>query len=124
MAVQLLDLGKTVEIIPVDADKIPYAFLIKLEDRTYKLTFKFNQVGGFYTVDLETAAQAPLAYGDIIRYGRPLFGPVENENFPLPIIIPLCPGGNETEVTAGNFGKTVKLYLFPRPGPDSGEGAG
>jgi len=116
MAIQLLDLGKTVEVIPVNADKIPYAFLIKLEDHTYKFTFKYNQIGGFYTVDLETANQVPLAYGDVIRYGRPLFGPVENENFPLPVIIPVCPGGNETEVTPENLGKTVKLYLFPRTG--------
>lgn len=117
MAIQLLDLGKTVEMVPISADKIPYAFLIKLEDRTYKLTFKFNRMGGFYTVDLETASQTPLAYGDVVRYGRPLFGPVENENFPLPVIIPFCPGGDETQVTTENFGKSVKLYLFGRSGP-------
>ena len=116
MAIQLLDLGKEVEVLPVAASKIPYSFMVKLEDRTYTFTFKYNQMGKFFTVDLETASGEALAYGDIIRYGRPLFGPVEDERFPLPIIIPLCPGGGESEVTADNFGKTVKLYLFPRSG--------
>ena len=118
MAVQLLDMGREVEVLPVSRDKVPYSFQVKLEDRTYKFTFKYNETGGFYTADLETVSGEPLAYGDIIRYGRPLFGPVEDENFPLPVIIPLCPGGKESEVTRENFGKSVKLYLFPREGPE------
>lgn len=123
MPVQLLDLGRKAEVIPVEAGKIPYAFFIKLGDRTYKLTLKYNRMGGFYTADLETASGEPLAYGDIIRYGRPLFGPVEDERFPLPVIIPLCPGGKETEVTPDNFGSAVKLYLYPRKGPGMGAGS-
>lgn len=117
MAVNLLDLGWEVRILPADPDKIPYSFLVKLDDLTYKFTFKYNEVGGFYTTDLEMIDGEVLAYGDILRYGRPLFGPVEDERFPLPVIIPLCPGGGESEITRGNFGKTIKLYLYPRSGP-------
>lgn len=118
MAVSLLDLGYEVEILPVNPGKIPYSFMIKLDDLTYSFTFKYNEVGGFFTADLETIDGNVLSYGDIIRYGRPMFGPIEDERFPLPVIIPICPGGGEIEVTRDNFGKTVKLYLFPRDGPE------
>lgn len=114
MPIQILDLGHEVQYLPVNPEKIPYSFLIKLEDRTFQFTFKYNESSGFFTVDLATTSGEVLSYGDVIRYGRPLFGPVEDERFPIPVIIPICPGGVETEVTTKNFGKTVKLYLFPR----------
>lgn len=54
-------------------------------------------------------------YGDIVRYGRPLFGSVEDERFPLPVIIPQCLTGEDIDtVTFDNFGKQVKLYLHER----------
>lgn len=49
------------------------------------------------------------------RYGRPLFGSVEDERFPLPVIIPQCLTGEDIDtVTFDNFGKQVKLYLHER----------
>ena len=58
-----------------------------------------------------------LASGDPIRYGRPLFGPIEDERFPLPVIIPLCLSGDDVDaVTWENFGEEVKLYLYDREG--------
>lgn len=111
----LIDLGHDVQYIDVDPDKVPYTFSIKLEDRTYQLTFRYNEVGGFYTVDLEHAYDGVLCYGDPVRYGRPLFGPVEDERFPLPVIIPQCLTGDDVnEVTRENFGREVKLYLHER----------
>lgn len=48
-------------------------------------------------------------------YGRALFNVVEDERFPLPVIIPVCITGEEiSEVTPENFGKEVKLYLYER----------
>jgi len=65
------------------------------------------------TVDPNTGEV--LAYGDPVRYGRPLFGPIEDERFPLPVIIPLCLTGDEIDtVTWDNLGNDVKLYLFER----------
>ena len=122
MAVNLLDLGWEVAILPVNPDNIPYAFLIKLDDLTFKFTFKYNEIGKFFTVDLETIDGEILAYGDILRYGRPLFGPIEDERFPLPVIIPLQLNGNEDKITIDNFGRTVNLYLFPRSGITLPEG--
>ena len=50
-----------------------------------------------------------------MRYGRALFNVVEDERFPIPVIIPVCiTDDGISEVTKDNFGKAVKLYLFER----------
>ena len=85
---EMLNLGRTVEYIDIDTNKVPYRFDIKLWDRTFILTVKYNVQGGFFTVDLETTQGEVLAYGAIVRYGRPLFGSIEDDRFPLPVIIP------------------------------------
>lgn len=113
---ELIDLGSEVEYIDIDTEKVPYDFSVKLGDKTYTFSIRYNEVGGFFTADLSIAATGErLAYGDPIRYGRPLFGTVEDERFPLPVIIPLCLTGDQVDtVTWENFGKTVKLYLYER----------
>lgn len=77
---------------------------------------RYNEVGGFFTVDLSIASTGEvLVYGDIVRYGRPLFNSVEDERFPVPVIMPLCLTGDDiSEVTFENFGKEVRLYLWER----------
>ena len=116
MALQLVDLNADVEYLAIDVSRVPYSFSVKLSDKTYTFTVKYNDIGKFFTVDLSIANTGEvLAYGDPVRYGRPLFGPIEDERFPLPVIIPLCLTGDEIDtVTWENFGKLVKLYLFDR----------
>ena len=113
---QLIELGTEVEYIDIDTSKVPYAFSVKLKDRTYSFTIRYNDIAKYFTVDLSVANTGEvLASGDPVRYGRPLFGPIEDERFPLPVIIPLCLTGDEIDtVTWDNFGKLVKLYLFDR----------
>lgn len=113
---QLIDLGTEVQYIEIDTSKVPYTFSVKLDDRTYTFTIRYNDSGGFFTADLAVSTTGEiLAYGDPIRYGRPMFGPVEDERFPMPVIIPLCLTGDDiSEVTFDNFGKQVKLYLYER----------
>ena len=115
---QLIDLGRTVEYIDIDVSKIPYTFSVRLSDKTYSFTVRYNDVGGFFTVDLPVSATGEvLAYGDPIRYGRPLFGPIEDERFPLPVTIPPCRSGDDVDAVAWeNFGEEVKLYLYDREG--------
>ena len=109
MALQLIDLNEDVEYIDIDVSKVPYSFSIKLTDKTYTFTVKYNEVGKFFTVDLLDLNGDVLVFGEIIRYGR------EDERFPLPVIIPVCITGEEiSEVTPENFGKEVKLYLYER----------
>ena len=115
MSLQLIDLGRDVEFIPVDVDTMPCTFAVELDDKTFVFTFAYNEVGDFFTCDLETPEGDVLARGDVIRYGRPLFGPIEDERFPLPVIIPQCLSGEDVSVvTYENFGNLVKLYLHPR----------
>lgn len=112
---QYVELGKDIDYIEVEKDRIPYTFRIKLQDRTYVFTIRFNSEAGFFTVDLAASDCEILCYGDIVRYGRPLFESVSDERFPLPVIVPYCLTGDEIEtVTYANFGKEVKLYLFER----------
>ena len=113
---QLIEPGVEVEYIDIDTSKIPYAFSVKLVDKTYSFTIRYNDVGGFFTADLAIASSGEvLAYGDPVRYGRPLFGSIEDERFPLPVIIPLCLSGDKIDaITWDNFGSDVKLYLFER----------
>ena len=115
MALQLIDLNEDVEYIDIDVSKVPYSFSIKLTDKTYTFTVKYNEVGKFFTVDLLDLNGDVLVFGEIIRYGRALFNVVEDERFPLPVIIPVCITGEEiSKVTPENFGKEVKLYLYER----------
>ena len=115
MAIELIEMGEEVEYIPIDASKAPYTFSMKLTDKTFSFTVKYNEVGEFYTVDLEDSEGALLAFGDPIRYGRPLFGSIEDERFPLPVIIPRCFTTDGIEaVTPSNLGKQVRLYLYER----------
>ena len=43
-----------------------------------------------------------------------MFGSIEDDRYPIPVIIPYCLEGKETEVTEDNFGKSIKLYLHER----------
>lgn len=115
MALQLIELSKDVEYIDVDVSRVPYTFSIKLSDRTYIFAVKYNETGGFFTIDLLDTNNNVLAFGEIIRYGRPLFNVVEDERFPIPVIVPLCLTSDEiAEVTKENLGREVKLYLYER----------
>ena len=113
---QLIDLGQSVKYIPIDVSKVPYTFSAQLDDKTYSFLIRYNGEGGFFTADLSIASTGErLCYGDPIRYGRPLFGSVEDDRYPLPVIIPLCLTGDDIhEVTFDNLGKQVKLYLYER----------
>ena len=76
---------------------------------------KYNELGGFYTIDLYDLNGNVLVFGEIVRYGRALFNVVEDERFPIPVIVPYCiTDDGITEVTKDNFGKAVKLYLYER----------
>lgn len=121
---RLIETGQIVEFIDIDKDCIPLSFLVKLTDHTYRMTFRYNEVGDFFTVDLETVSGGsgnPLVYGEVLRYGKPLFEAFNDERYPLPVLCPLCLTGDEiSEITWDNFGTQVRLYLFDRPGGGNG----
>lgn len=115
MALQLIELNEDVEYIDIDTSKVPYSFSIKLADKTFTFTVKYNDLGGFYTVDLYDLNGNVLVFGEVVRYGRALFNVTEDERFPIPVIIPFCiTDDGISEVTKDNFGKAVKLYIYER----------
>lgn len=116
---KLIETGQKVSYIDVTSDMVPCSLLVKLVDRTYRLTFAYNEVGDFFTVDLEVSGSGSntvLEYGEILRYGKPLFEAFNDERYPLPVICPLCLTGDGIDtITYENFGSKVLLYLFDRP---------
>ena len=115
MALQLVDLNSDGEYLAIDVSQVPCSFSVKLADKTYTFTVKYNDIGKFFTADLLDVNGNVLAFGEVIRYGRPLFNVVEDERFPIPVIIPFCVTDTDvSEVTRENFGKDVKLYLYDR----------
>jgi hypothetical protein len=120
-----LELAASVSYVPIDKDAVPYEFSLKLWDRTYRFLVKYNTLGDFFTLDLSTAQGELLCRGDPVRYGRPCFESVSDENFPLPLIVPLSMAldGAVSEANWDTVGSQVKLCLFQRPEPDPGDGA-
>ncbi len=115
MALQLMGINQDVEYIDIDVSRVPYSFSIKLTDKTFTFTIKYNAEGKFFTTDLLDKNGDVLVFGEVIRYGRPLFNVIEDERFPIPVIIPVCITGNAiSEITQENFGREVKLYLYER----------
>ena len=118
---KLIDLGNEVSYIDVDTSKVPYTFSVKLGDRTFAFSIRYNEVGGFFTVDLSIASTGEvLVYGDIVRYARRA---AANYTLAVPqfyggriqLLLPLCLTGDDiSEVTFENFGKEVRLYLWER----------
>ncbi len=112
---ELIEQGEELQHIDVDKAQIPYAFPIKLIDRTYKLTINYNDDNDFFTIDLETVTGESLCYGEVVRYGKPLFEAFNDERYPLPVIVPLCVTGDAIDtITWDNFGEAVKLFMLPR----------
>lgn len=109
--------AKKMSYIPVTAGMVPCVMDIKLVDRTYRMDFKYNEAGGFFTVGLSIPipTNERLCYGEIIRYGKPLFEQFSDERYPLPLIIPAAAEGGDIEsVTYDNLGAEVKLWLVDR----------
>lgn len=98
--------------IDFDYNAVPYKFSIKLAGKTFTFEFEYNQRGDFYTCNLYRGGE-PLVLGDILRYGRPLFGTVRNNRFPKVDIMPLCISQtNIDRITKDNMGRQVKLYIY------------
>lgn len=103
--------------IPITGDMVPCSIEIKLTDKTYRMAFKYNEAGDFFTVDLSIPVpdNDVLCYGEIVRYGKPLFEQFSDERYPLPLIVPAAADGDQIDtITYDNFGQAVKLWLVDR----------
>jgi hypothetical protein len=114
---QLMTNAEERQYIPVTADMVPCTLDIKLSDKTYRMEFLYNESGDFFTVTLSIPVpnNELLCYSEIVRYGKPLFEQINDERYPLPVIIPACATGDQVEtITFENFGSLVKLWLVGR----------
>lgn len=103
-----------VKYIDFDPMSVPYRFSIKLSGKTFIFEFNYNARGDFYTCNLYKGNKQ-LAYGEILRYGRILFGTIRNNEFPHVDIMPTCISGARIDkITKENMGKEVKLYIYER----------
>ena len=112
----------SVEYIDIDPTQVPYQFDIQLAGITYTFDIKYNNVGEFFTADLYRQ-KIPVAYGEKIVYGKPMFSPktqiVNNKtvivpqyaSYPKLIILPYDTSKKENKVTYDNLGSTVFLYV-------------
>ncbi|MDL2258870.1 hypothetical protein LJC42_06955 [Eubacteriales bacterium OttesenSCG-928-K08] len=121
---QLIPAATEMRFIPITAEQVPCALLCKLVDKTYRLTFNYNEDYDFFTVDLEinnSADNIPLVYGEILHLNKPCFEAFNDERYPLPVLVPLCLSGDSIErITYDSFGSIVKLYVVDRPASGGG----
>lgn len=99
------------ETVPILKSEIPYRFEIQLAAELFEMEIRYNQAHDFFTVDLYKNGE-PLAVGDKMTYGRPLFAEIWDERFPVLQLVPMDEAGMETRVTWENLGKTVFLAVI------------
>lgn len=119
---KLAEQGREMKYLDIDSDRVPCAFLVKLTDRTYRMAFRYNEVGDFFTVDISTTGSdtnTVLVTGEILRLDKPLFEAYNDDRYPLPLLVPMCLTGDDIDaISWDNFGSKVKIYLVDRPGGD------
>ena len=96
------------EFIPIEKENIPYQFDISLGNEIFTLEVNYNEAHDFFTLDLIKDDEV-LVNGAKLVYGNPVFGGIEDERFPVPVITPLDESGKETDLTYDNLGVIVFL---------------
>ena len=62
---KLIESGQEIRFIDVDSDRVPCSLLVKLTDRTYRMTFAYNETADFFTVSLEVNAYHCVRVGQV-----------------------------------------------------------
>lgn len=97
--------------ISIFKDSVPYEFSVMLEAELFRFIVRYNKRRDIFTVDLFKDENL-LVQGEPLIYGFPLFGDVEDENFPIVQLVPLDEARREHEVTFENLNKTVFLAVM------------
>jgi len=106
--------------LPIEKDKIPYTFDVKLSGRTYTITIKYNRFSNEFTADLELEEKT-LVKGKKILMGTPIFEEFaydnngnKNPDFYDEILIPYDLTWQDEVITLDNFGENVQIYVVDR----------
>ena len=51
---KLIESGQEIRFIDVDSDRVPCSLLVKLTDRTYRMTFAYNETADFFLKTIRT----------------------------------------------------------------------
>ena len=96
------------EYINIDKNSIPYEFEMSINNVTYRFLVKYNSIGDFFTIDLYKGKEV-LVLGEKVIYKKPLF--TTTQYLDLPTIIPYDTTGKAKDVTFGNLGEDVFLFI-------------
>lgn len=97
--------------ILLNKELIPYTFQILLADVWYEIQVNYNESFDLFTLSLIKGDEV-LTEGEPIVYGVPLFGDIQDYEFPPLIIVPCDEAGNCNLVTFNNLNETVFLSIF------------
>lgn len=100
------------EYIPIDKEKIPYRFSIRLGAELFVLSIRHNDTYDFFTVDLYDSDGEILVLGEKLVCGAPLFNDLVDSRLPAPTIVPIDPAGIEDTITFENLNETVFLVVM------------
>lgn len=94
--------------IPIDKNKIPYRYNVRLNKKTYTMELHYNSAHDFFTVAIDTITET-LTCGEKLVLGKPLLSEHPYLNFPL--VVPVDKTGQADRITWSNFGNSVLLYV-------------
>lgn len=97
--------------IDIDVSSLPYSQLIIIENKQYNFTFFYNEVSRQFTVDIADANNNIIRAGEVLVLNQPLWRRVVDYRLPMVSLIPMDESRQETDITLGNLGKTVKLII-------------
>ena len=98
------------DTIEINKSLIPYTFNIVIGDEDFTFRVDYNNIGGFFTVELSKNGTT-LCAGEPIVYGRKLFSEVWKPTFPKFDIVPYDPSGEYNAVTHENLCDGVLLVI-------------
>lgn len=97
--------------IEINKSLIPYEFEITLAGEVFQIGVRYNEFADLFTLSLTKNGELICA-GEPVVYGVPLFKDIYVcDKYPALRIIPYDESGENNEVTAENFNKTVYLLI-------------
>ena len=106
--------------LPIEKDKIPYTFDVKLSGKTYTISLRYNNYSNEFTADLELDGET-LVKGKKILIGKPIFEEFaydnngnKNPKFYDEMLVPYDLSWQEEVLTLENLTEKVQIYVIER----------
>ena len=106
--------------IPLEKDKIPYSFDVKLSDKTYTIDIRYNNYSNEFTADL-ILGEETLVKGKKMLMGQAIFEEFaydnngnKNPKFYNELLVPYDLSWQEEIITLDNLGEKAQIYVIER----------